>query len=66
MATDRYERRQKEKESFYIPGYLQELIIKIWLLGILKIKKNPLETGELVLFFGKKIKFHENSIVFIS
>jgi hypothetical protein len=33
----------QKKESFYIPGYIQELNIKIWLLGIFKIKKNPLE-----------------------
>jgi hypothetical protein len=34
LATE-YERRpKKKKESFYIPGYIQELNIKIWLLGI--------------------------------
>jgi hypothetical protein len=42
---------QKKKESFYLPGYLQELIIKIWLLGIFKIEKKSFGNGELVLFF---------------
>jgi hypothetical protein len=45
----RYESKRKE-ESFFIIGYLLELIIKIWRFG----KKKSSKSGEFLSFFSMK------------